>query len=170
MYPERARRNYSSFLDGFIKVAEEGALFRGSFAVGMKLAGMVTVGAGCYDWVKENLYYFFGPITLIRAVGTGAGVTAAMILSMPFDAVATRMHTMRPLPTGELPYKSSLDCMFKIMKYESKFDNFSNMGSFYSGGQAYWLRLYIVAILSQYILDYYHHTGKVSEFWQPARY
>ena len=170
MYPERARRNYKSFLDGFTKVAEEGALFRGSLAYGLKLVGMVSVGGGVYDWLKENMYYFFGPITLNRFVGTAAGVAAAMAVSMPFDAIATRMHTQRPLPNGKLPYLNSVDCYNKMIKYESSFDHHSNVGCFYSGGQAYFLRYYIIAILSQYMLDYYHSTAKVSEYWQPARY
>jgi hypothetical protein len=169
MYPERARRNYRGFLDGITKVAEEGALFRGSLAYSLKLAGLVA-GGGAYDYVKENMFYFFGPISMNRIVGTAAGVATAMALSMPFDAVATRMHTQRPLPNGELPYKNTLDCIAKMWKYECSFDHFSNLGAFFSGGQAYFVRLYLIAVLSQYFLDYYHNSSKVSEFWQPARY
>lgn len=170
MYPERARRNYRGFLDGFTKVSEEGALFRGSFAYGLKLAGLVSVGAGAYDYMKENMFFFFGPISMNRFVGTACGAAAATAASMPFDAIATRMHTQRPLPNGELPYANSFDCFTKMWKYECSFDHFSNLGAFYSGGQAYFARLYVIAILSQYLLDYYHNTSKVSEFWQPARY
>ena len=169
MYPKQARRNYSSFVDGFVKAAEEGALMRGSLANGLKLSGLVA-GAGVYDYVKENMFYFFGPISLNRLVGTAAGVGTAMLLSMPFDTIATRMYTMRPLPNGEMPYKSTIDCYNKIFKYECSFDKHSNFGSFYSGGQAYFLRLYLIAIISQYMLDYYHASNKVSEFWAPARY
>ena len=118
MYPQKARRNYKNFIDGVTKVAEEGALFRGSLAYGLKLGGMVSVGAGVYDWMKENMYYFFGPISLNRFVGTGLGCFFAMLVSMPFDAVATRMHTMRPLPNGKMPYFSSMDCFSKMVKYE----------------------------------------------------
>jgi hypothetical protein len=148
MYPERARRNYGSFLEGFTKVAEEGALFRGSIAYGLKLAGLVSVGSGAYDYMKENMFFFFGPVSFNRFIGTAAGVGAAMAVSMPFDAIATRMHTMRPLPNGELPYKNSLDCFTKMFKYECSFDHFSNFGAFYSGGQAYFARLYGIAIIS----------------------
>jgi len=169
MYPERARRNYRNFFDGFCKVAEEGALTRGSLAHGFKFAGLVA-GGGVYDWVKENLYYFFGPITAIRFVGTAAGCAVAMILSMPFDTVCTRLHTMRPLPNGKYPYKGSFHCLNTIFKHEAKFDHYSNSGCVYSGGQAYFLRLFGIAIVSQYLLDYYHSSDKVSEYWQPARF
>ena len=39
MYPESQRRNYRSFVDGLVKVTEEGALFRGAMANGLKLGG-----------------------------------------------------------------------------------------------------------------------------------
>jgi len=156
MYPEQCRRNYKSFADGIIKVAEEGALFRGGLANGLKLAGLVSVASGTYDWFKENSYYFFGPVSLNRLVGTGIGVATAMVLSMPFDAVRTRLHTMRPLPNGQYPYNGFLDCFMKMIRYECQPKKFSNFGTFYTGGQAYFARLYGIALVSQHILDYYH--------------
>lgn len=125
----------------------------------------MSVGGGTYDWMKENMYYLFGPISFNRFVGTAVGVFFAMLVSMPFDAIATRMHTMRPLPNGKYPYKDSGDCLVKMYKYECSFDHYSNFGAFYSGGQAYFLRFYGIAIMSQYLLDYYHHSAKVSEYW-----
>jgi len=170
MYPEQCRRNYKGFIDGFTKVAEEGALMRGGLAHGLKFAGLVSVASGCYDYIKENMFYFFGPVTLNRLVGTAVGAAAAMAVSMPFDTIATRLHTMRPLPNGQMPYEGTFDCMTKIIKYECSFEKHSNFGAFYSGGQAYFARLYVIAVLSQYLLDYYHYSDKVSEFWQPARF
>ena len=130
----------------------------------------MTVGSGAYDYLKEHMFYFFGPIMPNRLIGTAVGVGCAVAASMPFDAVATRMHTMRPLPNGQMPYLSSIDCFTKILKHECSFEHLSNFGAFYSGGQAYFLRLYLIAIVSQYLLDYYHHSSKVSEYWQPARF
>lgn len=118
MYPEKCRRNYKNFIDGFIKTAEEGALFRGALANGLKLAGIVALSTGAYDWLKENTYYFFGPMWVTRLGGTLAGVITAFTLSMPFDTIKTRLHTMRPLPNGVMPYSSTSDCFLKIMKYE----------------------------------------------------
>lgn len=118
LYPDQCKRNYKNFIDGFIKTAEEGALFRGALANGLKLAGLVSVASGSYDWMKENTYYFFGPMWFVRFVATTAGVATAFALSMPFDTVKTRLHTMRPLPNGVLPYKGTMDCIMKIVKYE----------------------------------------------------
>lgn len=73
---------------------------------------------GINDWLKENVYFFFGPMPITRIVGTTGGVAAAGVLSMPFDTIRTRMHTMRPLPNGVYPYENSIDCMAKIVKFE----------------------------------------------------
>lgn len=134
MYPQQCRRNYSSFADGFIKVAEEGALFRGALANGLKLGLMLTCATGANDWMKENTYYFFGPQIMTRLAGTAGGVIAAMTLSMPLDMLKTRLHTMRPLPNGAYPYNNTLDCFAKILKFECSFDKQANFGAFYSGG------------------------------------
>lgn len=170
MYPEACRRNYKNFADGLVKVAQEGALFRGALANGLKLGGMVSVASGTFDWMKENSYYFFGPVSLNRLLATGVGTATAMVLSMPFDTIRTRLHTMRPLPNGVYPYNGTLDAMHKIVKYECSGAKQANYGAFLTGGQAYFVRLYLVALLSQYILDYYHNSDFVSEFWQPARF
>lgn len=170
MYPEACRRNYKNFADGFVKCAQEGALFRGALANGLKLAGLVSVASSTYDWLKENAYFFFGPVALNRIIATGAGVATAMALSMPFDTVRNRLQTMRPLPNGQYPYSGTFDCMAKIVKYECSKSKQANFGAFYTGGQAYFVRLYLIAFLSQYLLDYYHAGNYTSEFWQPARY
>jgi len=94
-----------------VKVSEEGALFRGAFANGLKLGGTVFLASGILDWMKENTYYFFGPMFLTRFVAITAGCATAFVFSLPFDAIRTRLHTMRPLPNGEMPYNGTIDCM-----------------------------------------------------------
>ena len=170
LYPEQARRNYKGFIDGLTKVCEEGALFRGGLANGLKIGAILATASGPLDWMKENLFFFFGPIELNRIVATTCAVVAAGTLSYPFDTVRTRLHTMRPLPNGEMPYKDMLDAFIKIWKYEGAGNKLSNFGCFYSGGQAYFARLWVIAYASQLILDRYRTNNFISEFWQPARY
>jgi len=148
MYPEQCRRNYKSFADGIMKVAEEGALFRGGAANGLKLAGLVSAACGIFDLVKENSYFFFGPSIINRLSATVAGTLFAFIFSMPFDTIRTRLHTMRPLPNGQYPYTGTLDCLVKIIKYECNERKFSNAGSLFSGGQPYFARLLLIALTS----------------------
>ena len=45
-----------------------------------------------------------------------------------------------------------------------------NPGCFYTGGQSYGIRLFLICYFSQYFLDYYTGSSQVSEFWQPARF
>lgn len=171
VYPENYRRNYKSFADGMMKVVDEGVLFRGALANGLRIGALACSMTGVYDWCKENSYFFLGPSWINRLWATAAAVGAGTLASMPFDAIRLRMHTMRPMPTGRMPYNSSWDCFKKIMYYESSSRHQSNPGgSFYAGGQAYYMRLFAICYLSQFILDYYHGGSNVSEFWQPARF
>jgi hypothetical protein len=159
LYPDQCKRNYKSFVDGLIRVTEEKALMRGALANGLKLAGIVSVASATLDWMKENMFFFFGPIFLNKLVSITAGVATATAISMPFDTIRNRLHTMRPLPNGQMPYENTLDCFHKIIKYECSFDKASNFGAFYTGGQAYFGRMWLIAMLGNFWLDRYHATN-----------
>jgi solute carrier family 25 oxoglutarate transporter 11 len=161
MYPEGAKRNYRNFLDGLYRTMEEGALFRGSIANGLKLAMLCTTMSGFYDLCKENSYYFFGPHWINRLWSTVIACLVGTLASMPFDHIRTRMHTMRPLPNGVMPYANSFDCLQKILRYECNSKYSSNFQSFYAGLEAYFLRLFLICYLSQFLLDYYHSNSYV---------
>jgi len=126
LYPEAGKRNYKNFVDGFVKVAEEGALFRGSIANGCRLAAICSSMTSIHDWCKENSYYFLGPHMLNRLWSTAAAVTVGTLCTMPFDMVRVRLQTMRPLPNGIYPYTGVMDCITKILKYEGNMEKSSN--------------------------------------------
>lgn len=135
MYPDAAKRNYRSFLHGFMKAVDEGVLLRGSMANGVKIAAICASMTNAYDWCKENSYFFFGPSWVNRLWATAAATSIGVAVSMPFDAIRVRMHSMRPLPNGQLPYTSSYDCMKKMLHFESNTHYHSNPGaSFFAGG------------------------------------
>lgn len=115
MYPERARRGYRNFLDGFYKTLEEGAIMRGSLANALKLGLLCSSMAGMFDLCKENSYFFFGPHWINRIWSTVVACLVGTLVSMPFDNIRTRLHTMRPLPNGVLPYNGTLDCLQKVI-------------------------------------------------------
>lgn len=140
-------------------------MFRGALANGLKLGGLVTCSTGIYDWLKENAYYFFGPVEFVRAAAVTGGVATAMVMSMPFDTIRTRLHAMRPLPNGKLPYTGTFDCLGKILKYECNKFKQANFCALYTGGQAYFLRLWLIAYTSIFLLDAYHSGDYTSEFW-----
>ena len=153
-----------------MRVADEGTLFRGAIANGLKIGAICASMTNVYDWCKENSYYWFGPSWMNRLWATATAVGVGVTASMPFDTIRTRLHTMRPLPDGRLPYTSSWDCFNKIFAFESNLNHHNNLGSFYTGGQAYGIRLFGICFVSQFLLDWYHGNANVSEFWQPARY
>jgi len=100
LYPQSARRNYKNLLDGLYRVGEEGALFRGAGANGCKLAAICSSMTSIFDLCKENSYYYLGPHWINRFWSTAVAVSVGTAVSMPFDMVRTRLHTMRPLPNG----------------------------------------------------------------------
>lgn len=114
LYPDSARRNYRNFLDGFYRTMEEGALMRGATANGLKLGMLCGTMTGFYDLCKENSYFFFGPHWINRLWSTVVACLVGTLASMPFDMVRTRLHTMRPLPNGVMPYNGTLDCFQKV--------------------------------------------------------
>jgi len=171
MYPEGYRRNYKSFANGMMKAVDEGVLLRGAVANGLRIGAICSSMTGVFDWCKENSYFFLGPSWISRVFSTVAATVVGVGVSMPFDAVRVRMHTMRPLPDGRMPYSGSIDCFHKMFKYEASPLHQSNPGgAFFAGGQAYGIRMFAICYLSQFMLDWYHAGSNVSEFWQPARF
>jgi hypothetical protein len=114
MYHESYRRNYKTFTQGLMKVVDEGVLLRGAAANGLKYGALCASMTNVYDLVKENTYYWLGPSFLNRLTATTVAVGLGTVCAMPFDAIRLRMHLMRPLPNGELPYTSSWDCSVKM--------------------------------------------------------
>lgn len=170
MYDVRYRRNYNSFLEGLVKTMQEGALYRGFSANALRHAAVLGGIGLTYDWVKENLYYFWGPVDLIRLLGVAAAAAVGTLVAMPFETARVRLQTMRALPTGELPYLNTLDCILKIYRYESNFIHNSNIGAFYAGSYAYFGRLFALAYVSLVMLDRYHLSNRVPELWGSTRY
>jgi hypothetical protein len=102
-----------------MKAVDEGVLLRGSVANGLRIGAICASMTNVYDWCKENSYFFLGPSWVNRFWATAAATGVGVACSMPFDAVRVRMHTMRPLPNGRLPYNSSWDCIKKMLYFES---------------------------------------------------
>lgn len=116
LYPRAYQRGYTSFADGFAKVAQEGALFRGCLMNGAKIAALCSSMTSLHDWLKENVYYFLGPHWLCRIIATAGAVAVGTGVSMPFDNIRVRLHTMRPLPTGEMPYRGYMHMLYCVSK------------------------------------------------------
>merc|ERR1712003_582527 len=55
----------------------------------------------------------------------------ASFFSLPFDFVKSQMQSQKPCPTGELPYKSSIDCAMKIMAEGGPLRFYAGFPTFY---------------------------------------
>mmetsp|Transcript_66301 Transcript_66301/g.194045 ORF Transcript_66301/g.194045 Transcript_66301/m.194045 type:complete len:297 (-) Transcript_66301:319-1209(-) len=76
----------------------------------------------------------------------------ASFFSLPFDFVKTQMQKQKPDPvTGELQYKSSLDCAMKIMKEGGPL-------RFYAGFPTFYVRIAPHAMLTLIAQDYIKKT------------
>ena len=93
---------------------------------------------GIHDLAKENSYYFFGPSLINRLFATTCAVTVGTLVSMPFDMIRLRLHTMRPLPNGEYPYHHTFDALIKVIinQFESIF-RFVNMNATNTNSQTF---------------------------------
>ena len=69
----------------------------------------VEVAEGFWWGVAINVYRF--------ALGAGGGCTGATTV-YPIDLVKTRMQNQRGSLAGEIMYKNSIDCFFKVIKHE----------------------------------------------------
>jgi solute carrier family 25 (mitochondrial oxoglutarate transporter), member 11 len=93
----------------------------------------------CYDQAKEVVAGLLGdPLTdgkptLATSLGASAtaGFTAALF-SLPFDLIKSRLMAQKPDPvTGELPYKSVMDCAMQIFSKEGPKGFFVGFSAYY---------------------------------------
>ncbi len=169
LYPNHLQRNYSSFIDGLIKVHAEGAVFRGAVAGGVAY-GMLNGGmSSFYDYLKEYFYWFFGPSNFLRPMILLPTTFLGVCLYLPFDNIRTRFHTMTPLPNGEMPYKGFLDAFFKILKYEADVFKYSSPIAFLNGGVPAFWRLFISLFIGINVTDYaFSNNHLEGELWEPS--
>jgi hypothetical protein len=105
-----------------------------------------------------------------RIVATLVASLVASTISMPFDTLRMRLYTQRPLPNGKWPYEGSLDCLSKIIKYEANIKNNGNLQCLYPGFLPYFGRFFLIALVSQYLLDFYRSGNFIQELWTPGSY
>lgn len=114
LLPEGFKRNYSNFFDGLLKVNHERVLFRGAVATGISFGALNASMSSFYDYLKEYLYYFFGPPKWLRPLVLLPTAALGAACYLPFDNIKVRMHTMRALPNGQLPYEGVVDALSKV--------------------------------------------------------
>ncbi len=80
----------------------------------MALGGLGGSMSNVYDFLKEWIYFIFGPVNWLRPFCLLPTALAGTLFFLPFDNIRTRLHTMKSLPNGELPYKGTFDALNKV--------------------------------------------------------
>lgn len=146
LYPDHLKRNYTSLIDGLIKANAERALLRGAVASGAAYGALHTGMSQTYDFLKEYLYYFFGPTVWLRPLVLLPTAAVGVFLYLPFDNIKVRLHTMTQLPNGEFPYTGFLDGLKKALKHEGSISQHSSPLALHSGAAPAFFRLYLTLL------------------------
>merc|ERR1712187_860331 len=90
--------------------------------------GMLAFNASAKDWLSAA-----GVTGQPQVFGASAiAGFFASFFSLPFDFVKTQLQKQKPDPvTGELPYKSAMDCVGKIMKEGGPLRFYAGFPTFY---------------------------------------
>jgi hypothetical protein len=152
--PAQTRRNYTSFLNGLLRVNSEGALFRGAVANGISVGLLLGSLSSFYDYLKEYYYYFFGPTHWLRPMILVPTSLLACLVSLPFDNIKTRFHVMQALPDGRMPYNNVFDAFSKIMVFEGNRSKYSNYFAYHTGFASYLAKIYFSLLSGVYMSDY----------------
>jgi hypothetical protein len=153
LLPDHSKRNYKNLVDAIIQVNNESVFKRGALANGISLGLLWGIATPIYDFLKEYYYYFFGVAHWLRPAVLAPSVFIASYLSIPFDNIKTRLHTMTRLPDGRLPYNGLVDCMKKIIAFECRLYTYSNFHAFHNGFIPYFLKNYFAILTGIYISD-----------------
>lgn len=171
LFPRENRRNYSSFINGLVRANNEGVLLRGALASGLSYGILLGSMSNLYDFLKEYLFYFFGPTEWLRPTALIPTAFVGAYLYLPFDNIRTRLHIMTPLPDGRLPYLGIRDAFAKIYAYEAMPTNYTNHHVFHSGFASFFVKLYLSLLVGVKMSDYaFRENYKEGEFVEMGDY
>jgi solute carrier family 25 oxoglutarate transporter 11 len=135
--PEAQRRHYKHVGDAFTRIVrEEGplALWKGVGPTMVRAMALNLGMLGPYDQCKEVLTKYLGASRATNLAASAAAGFLAVVLSLPFDNMKTRLQRMRIGADGIAPYKGMIDCAMQTIKKQGP------MG-FYTGFATYYFRI-----------------------------
>ena len=138
-----------------------------------------------YDFLKEYLYYFFGPPAWLRPLCLLPTAAVGAAAFLPFDNIKVRMHNMRALPNGQMPYTGFRDALMKvnnfqvysqILYFECHRGNYSSEAAMLSGFAPTFIKIYSLLLMVKicdnplqgvYISDYvFNYNYLEGELWE----
>lgn len=128
---QRGYRNVGHALTDIVQKEGVLGLWRGCAPTVARAMALNVGMLATFDQAKEAFEDKLGkgkPATLSASAVAGFCASAA---SLPFDFVKTRMQKMTPLADGTMPYKSSIDCVMKVIKTEGPLAFYTGFPTFY---------------------------------------
>merc|ERR1719395_207135 len=135
MLPAEQRRNYRGVFHALGSIAGTegvGGLFKG-WAPTCTRAMALNFGMLAFNAQGKEILKGAGAPEAVQVFGASAiAGFFASFFSLPFDFVKTQMQKQKPDPvTGELPYKSALDCAAKTMAEGGPLRFYAGFPTFY---------------------------------------
>eukprot|EP00002_Diphylleia_rotans_P040679 TRINITY_DN970_c0_g1_i1.p1 TRINITY_DN970_c0_g1~~TRINITY_DN970_c0_g1_i1.p1 ORF type:complete len:298 (-),score=86.61 TRINITY_DN970_c0_g1_i1:432-1325(-) len=135
--PISQRRNYKNVGDALIRIVrEEGvlSLWKGCIPTVARAMSLNMAMLASFDQSKEYLQEQIGKGFKAEFGASIISGFFASAFSLPFDFVKTRIQKQQPNADGSLPYKSSIDCVKKVLQQEGPM-------AFYKGFWTYYVRI-----------------------------
>lgn len=120
--PVDQRRNYKNVFDALSRIVSEEGFFSLWAGVGPTVARAISLNVAMLttnDEAKQIFLKMWGPCFKTTFAAASLSGVAVAIGSLPFDNMKTKMQKQKVDPkTGELPYRSVMECMRKTAAKE----------------------------------------------------
>ena len=129
------RRGYTSVFNAIARIAkEEGVanLWQGFMPTAMRAIAMNVGMMASYDQIKQAMIKAYGDNLTTTLSSSAMASTTAVVLSLPFDMMKTRLQNMKADATGKMPYNGVVDCAVKIFTNEGPLAFWRGLAAYYA--------------------------------------
>lgn len=135
MKPVAERRGYTGVFNAIARIAREegvGRLWQGFEPTAMRAIAMNVGMMASYDQIKQTLLKINGDNLGTTLASSALAATTAVVASLPFDMMKTRLQNMKADSAGKMPYTGVLDCAGKILANEGIFTFWRGISAYYA--------------------------------------
>jgi solute carrier family 25 oxoglutarate transporter 11 len=155
--PADQRRNYTGVGNALARIIkEEGFLgmFKGCTPVVVRAMALNVGMLAFHDQALESYNQMTTNKTMANVAAKATAGFFASAFSLPFDFVKTRIQKQKPdQVTGQLPYKSSIDCAMTCLRQEGPM-------VFYRGFWTYYIRIAPHVMITLFAMDGLQYVKK----------
>ncbi len=85
-----------------------------------------------YDQIKQAMLKINGDNLTTTLSSSALASTTAVVASLPFDLMKTRLQNMKADASGQMPYSGVVDCAVKIFKNEGPLAFWRGISAYYA--------------------------------------